>query len=133
MSKRTPEVEAKLIESIASGMTKRAACRLAKIDPSTLQNWEDDPSFSLRLGEAETDRYVKLLALFLRGMERQPGLALKYLQILHPNEFSNRVRLEGPNGGPLQVSAISAMSDEELRALVRAGLASTNGKSAEHN
>lgn len=55
-SKYTPEREAKIVEALAAGNTRKTAARLAGIDQGTLENWMLRYSgFSAAVEKAEAD------------------------------------------------------------------------------
>lgn len=119
MSKQTPECEAALIEAISHGMTKRTACRIARISEDSLARWLDaDTDFAERLRDAERERERFLLATYLGGLRRNPALAKWLLQVFHPDTYANRVRVSGPDGGPIQTADVSRLSDDDLDAIV---------------
>jgi hypothetical protein len=61
-TKRTPHVEAALLQALRAGNTRKAACHYAGIDLHTLGRWMRFATFATAIEKAETDAEVRFVA-----------------------------------------------------------------------
>ena len=86
-TKRTPEVVAKIAESVASGLTDEEASLLAGVNPDTMTEWRKDPEFSGAIKRATAQRLKLRLERIEAGEAGWQGTA-RALERLHPARFA---------------------------------------------
>jgi hypothetical protein len=86
-TKRTPEVVAKIAESVASGLTDEEASLLAGVNPDTMTEWRKDPEFSGAIKRATAQRLKLRLERIEAGEAGWQGTAWA-LERIYPKRFS---------------------------------------------
>jgi hypothetical protein len=87
----------KLEEVFALGGSDKEACFYADISPSTLYNYQqENPDFLERKGLLKESPVLKARRIIIEGMEKDPRLALKYLERINKEEFG-----AGPDTRPV--------------------------------
>jgi hypothetical protein len=120
-SKRTPEVEAHIIEGLQKGYTKAAAAGAAGIGYSTLNEWEHAfPEFAEAVQKAEGRAKARLIDKVNAAKSWQASAWM--LERRWPAEFARRESLEmtGKDGGPIEHRSVSDLPDHEKQALADA-------------
>lgn len=88
----TEETLALLKEAFLLGMTDSEACLYAgDINPSTLYKYQDEhPEFSKRKEQWKQNPILEARQSVLKGIKRDPDLALKFLERKLKDEFSTK-------------------------------------------
>lgn len=117
---KTLEVLSKLEEAFALGCTDLEASLYANIAPATLYNHQDkNPGFLERKEQLKMRPVLQARTTLVKSLEKDPVLALKYLERRKKDEFSPRHESDiTTNGSPLSVVSYRNMSDEKLDALI---------------
>jgi pyruvate/2-oxoglutarate dehydrogenase complex dihydrolipoamide acyltransferase (E2) component len=69
-SKQTPEREARLIEALRAGNTRKAACHYAGIEERTFQRWmQHSVAFVASIEKAESDAEVRMVAQIAKAAQ----------------------------------------------------------------
>jgi hypothetical protein len=66
-TKRTPQVEADLVQALRAGNTRQAACRFAGITQRTFERWLRFDGFVALIEKAESDAEVRMVAHVLKA------------------------------------------------------------------
>ena len=120
-TKRTAANQARIVEALEKGHTKKSAAARAGMTYQTLNEWaKDDVEFSDALEKAEgiaQGRIVDEIAK-AKAWQAQAWLAERRW----PKDFGQRQQVEmtGKDGGPIDTRDVSTLSDHEKRALVEA-------------
>lgn len=121
----TTKVLSKLEEAFALGCTDLEASLYANIAPATLYNHQDkNPEFLERKEQLKMQPVLRARTTVVRSLEKDPILALKYLERKRKDEFSPRRENDiTTNGSDLPVPifggvSIRSLSDEKLDALI---------------
>ena len=100
------EVEKRLLEALAKGAPIRIACAYAGCSHEAYYSeCERNPDFAERAIRARTERAVKSLDAIWKAGDQDWRAHGKYLELTFPEDFSRRLELSGPQGGPVKVSA----------------------------
>jgi hypothetical protein len=117
-SKRSPEVEKRILDAIRLGATYKLASQYACIDPATFWRWvEKDANFATRVKEAEGAATVGWLAKIEKAASDGNWQAAAWkLERRYPEDYSLRQRLEhtGADGGPIEIDERLILSEAEL-------------------
>jgi hypothetical protein len=68
-TKRTPHLEAALLQALRAGNTREAACHYAGIDLHTLSRWMRFATFATAIEKAETDAEVRFVAQIAKAAQ----------------------------------------------------------------
>jgi len=113
-TKRTPEREARLIEALRAGNTRRASCAYAGIDQDTLANWLRRWSdFSDAVEKAEADAEIRNVAIIQKAASETWQAAAWWLERKKKRDWSNRLELTGEDGAPVRIAVRFADDDGE--------------------
>lgn len=148
MRERTNALQLAFLEQYRTWGIIGTACTLAGVNRDTIDNWRKaDPSFGERMAaaklEAADTAEQELRRRAIIGWDEpvyQAGnnvgtirkfsdrLLELHIKALKPTEYRENVRLEasGPNGGPIETTALPAMEDHEratLRRILEAAIA----------
>lgn len=111
-TKRTPEREARLMEALRAGNTRRASCAYAGIDQDTLANWMRRYSdFSDAVEKAEADAEIRNVAIIQKAATESWQAAGWWLERRRPADYRQRQELTGADGGPLKIVVEYATDD----------------------
>lgn len=111
-TKRTPEREARLMEALRAGNTRRASCAYAGIDQDTLANWMRKFSdFSDAIEKAEADAEIRNVAIIQKAASESWQAAGWWLERRRPADYRQRQELTGADGGPLKIVVEYATDD----------------------
>ncbi len=140
-SKRTPEIEARLIEALTNGIPMAEVCREEGMPhPSTVRDWmNDDAAFSLAIARAREDGFDAIAADALRIADRnnedfveneygsvtadrelvarsklRVETRLKLLAKWDPKRYGEKLQV----GGAEDLPPLQGLSDEQLRARI---------------
>jgi hypothetical protein len=110
----TDDVIDKLEYAFSLGCSDNEACLHANISPATLYNHQEkNPEF------LERKRLLKDSPIFIarqaviRGMQKNPELALKFLERKNKKEFSLRTEVTGADGTPV-IPILGSASIKEI-------------------
>jgi len=95
-SKRTPEREARLLEALRAGNTRKHACAYASITDDTFANWQRRYSdFSDAVKKAEGDAIVRNVATIMRAAQDGTWQAAAWwLERRYPDDYARRDRID---------------------------------------
>lgn len=103
----TDEVLAILREGFLRGYDDEEACLSANINPSSLYRYcEDHKDFASEKEQLKKNPILKAKYTLLKGIERDPKLALDYLRSKKRDEFSTRNELTGKDGEKLEAQPV---------------------------
>lgn len=110
----TDETLAKLKEGFLMGMTDSEACLYANdICPATLYKYQDEhPEYSELKDQWKQNPVLEARQSVLKGLRRDPDLALKFLERKKKDEFSLRSELTGKDGRDLPTPIYGGKSTE---------------------
>ena len=75
LTKRTPEVVAKIAEAVVIGLTDEGASLRVEIDPEIMTEWRKDPEFSGAIKRATAERLLMRLERIEAGEQGWQGTA----------------------------------------------------------
>lgn len=94
-TKRTPEREARLLEALRAGNTRRAACHYAGITPETFSQWQRFSEFSAAVQKAEADAEVRHVAQIAQAaMSGTWQASAWWLERRRPDDYGRRDRID---------------------------------------
>ncbi len=95
-SKRTPEREAKILQVLEAGNTRRAACQYVGIDENTLSRWVTTfVDFADRVRKAEAAAEVQCLAVIRQGIRNGDTADAKWwLERRRPDDYARRDKID---------------------------------------
>lgn len=95
-SKRTPEREARLIEALRAGNTRKAACHYAGIEPRTFERWMKlYVGFVAAIQKAEGDAEVRMVAQIAQAAQAGTWTAAAWwLERRRPDDYGRRDRID---------------------------------------
>jgi hypothetical protein len=95
-SKRTPECEARLLDALRAGNTRKAACHYAGIGVQTLDDWRDRfRDFRDAIEKAEGDAEVRMVAQIAQAAQTGTWQAAAWwLERRRPDDYARRERIE---------------------------------------
>lgn len=94
-TKRTPEVEQRLLTALRAGNTIAAACRYAGITTETYGQWQRRfPAFSDAVTRAEAESEVALVAYIRAAATSDWRASLALLERRFPDTWARRERLD---------------------------------------
>ncbi len=94
-SKRTPEREARILEAIRGGATRKAAALHAGINQDTLTDWTHRYSdFSDAIARAEADVELRLTAIILNAAREDPRHAEWWLERRRSEDYGRREKID---------------------------------------
>jgi hypothetical protein len=100
----TGEKIALLKAAFLFGASDKEACAYAEISKDSLYRYQSShPDFSEQKEAWKENPILKAKETVFRGVQRDPDLALRYLERKKKDEFSLRNELSGPNGEPLSL------------------------------
>lgn len=112
----TPEVIDKLEYAFSLGCSDNEACLHADIAPATLYKYQEaNPDFTERKQQLKESPIFLARETVIKGIKRDPDLALKFLERRKKEEFSPRSELTGKDGKDLLPTPIMDVSDAVLR------------------
>lgn len=144
-SKRTPEVEQKVIEGLSSGTPLTVICQPTEMPcDDTVRNWaESDAVFSRDIARAR-DTGFDAIAWRLRETSRGRGDStgdvvrdkliietdLKLLAKWDPKRYAelNKQELTGAGGGPVVTQSLSPEAEQQLQTLVSMAQSKVKGE-----
>lgn len=104
-TKRTPQVLAALCGALEEGLTRRAACRVAGIVPSTLYAWmAEDEDVKDALMCAEDAAEVKLSRILLDAAPKDWRAAQVWLERRRPVDWSTTTKLAAGDGATAEIT-----------------------------
>lgn len=136
-TKRTPERQTAILNSLRLGNTRRAAAAFAEIDDNTFYRWlADDGTFRAAVEKAEADAETRFLGNIAKAAADGTWTAAAWwLERRRHQDYRKRegVELTGLDGGPIETAdRTGTLSDADLRdairtaALIAAGAGSTS-------
>lgn len=112
----TDELVNKLEYAFALGCTDEEACFYADISKQTLYNYQDKhPGFVDRKEALKSRPIFVARETLLRGLARDPDLALKMLERKKKDEFSLRSELTGKDGDKLEGLVVIKDADDTVK------------------
>src|SRR5215467_5294055 len=100
------EVEKRLLEALEKGAPIRVACLYAGCSHEAYYSeLERNPDFADRATRARTRRAVHSLDAIWKAGDVDWRAHAKFLELILPEDFSRRLELSGPQGGPVKVTA----------------------------
>lgn len=127
-TKRTPEIEQAIVDSVRNGAYAKHAAAAVRIDESTLYDWINaDATFAQAIAQARAvavNRNVTVIQQAADGGDYKA--AAWYLERTQPDDFRARTSTEvsGPAGGPIEVVEVPTSAEraaELARILSSAG------------
>jgi len=113
----TDEVVQKLEYAFALGCSDEEACFYADIAKQTLYNYQEKTEGFLDRKEALKSRPIFLAReTLIKGIQRDPDLALKMLERKNKAEFSLRQELTGRDGENIGVTISAKQAEQLIRA-----------------
>lgn len=112
-----PETRALLLAAASFDMNTTAMCAYAKIDTATYYRYiKDNPDFLNEIEQKRTTPYQLALQTIIGQLDKDPHLAIKYLERKHRNEFSLRREMTGADGENLMtgLAGLIAGADKVL-------------------
>lgn len=102
-TKRTPEVEKRLLDALRLGSTQRLACQYAGISEDTLARWRGQSAeFADALTRAQGELALTLLAKIEQAAARDWRAAAWKLEHRFPKEYGRQIlTVEGDSANPL--------------------------------
>ena len=88
--KRTPEIEARITELIATGCTYAEAAAAAGIHRDTFRVWRRDPAFSVIIKKAEAEACARMVATVTKAAEKTWQAAAWWLERKYPARYAKR-------------------------------------------
>ena len=122
-TKRSPEREQAILNSLRVGNTRRASARAAEVSEDTLANWmKADSVFFGAVTKAEADAELRFLGQVAKHAVKSPQAAQWWLERRRPADYRQRtgVEVSGPDGGPIDHREVSTLEDYEKLALSEA-------------
>ena len=122
-SKRSPERETAILNSLRVGNTRRAALAAAEISIQTFYNWLEDLTFLDAVQKAEAEAEQRFLSQVARAaLAGTWQAAAWWLERRHPEDYALRSKVEmtGKDGGPIEHHDVSSIPDHEREALAEA-------------
>lgn len=119
-TKRTPERMEIVLRALKLGATLKVAASYAGITEVTIRNWRrEDAEFDAKCLSAKAEMEVRLLAT-IEMAAKEPknwSAAAWKLERIFPDRYgrSNRMELTGKGGGPIEMTDVRKLSDDELR------------------
>lgn len=131
-SKRTPERQTAILNSLRVGNTRRAAAAAAEIDHATFYRWlDDDATLRDAVEKAEADAEQRFLGNIAKAAaEGTWQAAAWWLERRRPEEYRKRegVELTGRDGGPIETADVTGtLTDADLRDALRSAVRLTSG------
>lgn len=136
-TKRTPERQVAILNSLRLGNTRRAAAAFAEIDDNTFYRWlADDGTFRAAVEKAEADAETRFLGNIAKAAADGTWTAAAWwLERRRYQDYRKRegVELTGLDGGPIETAdRTGTLSDADLRDAIRtAALIAAGAGSAE--
>ena len=113
-AKMTPFTLQKLEWAFKLGATDREACNEAKISPQTLYNYQlKNPTFLEQKEAWKSTSIFRARRAVIEGLDKDPNLALKYLEKKLPEEFGRKSEVGVKAIQPLDI--VSLVRDIEAR------------------
>lgn len=122
-SKRSPEREQAILNSLRVGNTRRAALAAAEISAPTFYSWLEDLTFLAAVQKAEADAEQRFLSQVARAaLGGTWQAAAWWLERRMPADYALRQKVEmtGKDGGPIEHHDVASIPDHERRALAEA-------------
>lgn len=94
-SKHTPEREARLLEALRAGNTRKDASLYAGIDLHTFARWMNNATFATAIEKAEADAVVRNVAQIAKAAQDGTWTAAAWwLERRRPEDYGRRDRVE---------------------------------------
>ena len=95
-SKRTPEREARILQVLEAGNTRRAACEYVGIDQDTMSRWcARYADFADRVRKAEAQAEIQAVAIIRQGIRNGDTADAKWwLERRRPDDYGRREKVE---------------------------------------
>ena len=123
-SKRTPEIEAKIIEAVRGGNYIETAANYAGIGKSTLYEWQSRfPDFADAIQKARAEAETRNVTLIQQAARTQWQAAAWYLERSYPSRYGRKDRLdiEHSEAPPIDTSRYTSEELEMLKELLMKG------------
>ena len=111
-SKRTPELEDKILGAVRRGHSLRKAAALHMVPESNVRRWRDnDPKFAARLEQAIAQREDAALAIIWKREPRWEAM-MTLLERTNREEWGRRQFVEqtGADGGPVRIVLVDELA-----------------------
>ena len=109
----TPEVIAKLEEAFAWGCTDSEACLWAEIAMPTLYKYQEKhPEFVDRKNALKDNPILLARQSVLKGIKRDPKLALSFLERKKKDEFSLKTETDITSGGQALTALVEFVGND---------------------
>lgn len=106
-SKKTPELVGKLEYAFSIGASISEACYYADIHRDTYYEWiKDDPTLSDRFAALQEKPILEARESVVKGIRRDPKLALDYLSRKRRDEFSTKIEQDTNITGELKIETV---------------------------
>jgi hypothetical protein len=114
-TKRSPEVEAGILQALRDGCTQKDACESNGVTWETMNRWRlDDPEFRLAVSRAEAEVARAMAARLRVEATKADGdwrAAESWLKRRRREDWSERQEITGAAGGGLEI--VVRFADEE--------------------
>ncbi len=121
-TKRTPEVEAKIIEAIRGGNYIETAVRYAGVSLSAFYEWQAEfVDFAEAIKRARAEAETRNVTIIQQAARTQWQAGAWWLERSFPDRFGRRERLEVSQAPPIDTSRYTADELELLRDLLAKG------------
>lgn len=112
----TQEVIDKLEQAFLLGCTDIEACLAADIAEKTLYNYQEKhPEFLQRKNRLKENPVYKARRSVVNALDKDPDLALKYLERKKKMEFSLRSEITGADGEALTTPTVRIIDERVLK------------------
>ncbi len=123
-TKRTPEVEAKIVEAVRGGNYVETAARYAGIAPPTFYEWQAKfPDFAELVKNARAEAEARNVTIIQQAARTQWQAGAWWLERSFPDRFGRKDRLEVTPPPPIDTSRYTPEELELLRDLLAKGRA----------
>ncbi len=123
-TKRTPEVEARIVEAIRGGNVYETAARYAGINPATFYDWQARfPDFADLVKNARAEAEARNVTLIQQAARTQWQAGAWWLERSFPDRYGRRDRIEHSEAPPVDLSRYTPEELELLRDLLAKGRA----------
>jgi hypothetical protein len=121
-TKRTPDVEARIVEAVRAGNYIETAAAYAGIGKSTLYEWQAKyPDFADALQRARAEAEVRDVTLIRQAARTQWQAAAWWLERSFPQRYGRRDKLEVTEAPAIDVSLYTDAELDVLRELLQKG------------
>ena len=105
----------KLEQAFALGCTDSEACCYADISTSSFYDYQKrNPKFLENKNRLKKTPVLRARLSVVSSFKNRPEIALKYLERKCKDEFSVRQEYTGSDGGPIELTNVNQLTDDQL-------------------